>query len=78
MGRSGSNPHLTRRQNKERKEALKFKRVKKYRRQVLGQEKSKEHNKQLEVVGHNQAILKAKVLEVKRRKMAEKAKSTLR
>eukprot|EP01064_Diplonema_japonicum_P031245 TRINITY_DN5523_c0_g1_i2.p1 TRINITY_DN5523_c0_g1~~TRINITY_DN5523_c0_g1_i2.p1 ORF type:complete len:310 (+),score=92.21 TRINITY_DN5523_c0_g1_i2:61-990(+) len=61
MGRSLSNPGMSRKQNKERKEKNKFFRVKKYRKHELGKEKMKEHNKQQEVVGHNKAILNAKL-----------------
>ena len=74
MGRSLTHSTLTRSQNKKRKDLQRFHTVKKYRRTVLGQEKNKENSLQQQVhTHHDKSILKAKVMELRARRAAERA-----
>ena len=62
---------MTRSQNKERKEKMRFGQIKKYRRSKLGAEKQKEHALQQQLGSHRKAIIRSKVMELQKKKLAQ-------
>eukprot|EP00756_Hemistasia_phaeocysticola_P052907 Hpha_TRINITY_DN28234_c0_g1::TRINITY_DN28234_c0_g1_i1::g.116760::m.116760 len=74
MGRSKMNPHLSRKQNRERRENLKYSRSKKVRSELKAKKNMEEGNMQQQVVPHKKALLTARMLQLKRqRQEAEEA-----
>ena len=70
MGR-GSNPYLSRKENKERKKNLNMRLCKKLRSKVSGETKMKEHRMQQQVIPHNKAIMMARVQHLRAKIRAE-------